>query len=453
MAGTSSSSFLNKLGLHRPELRAWGMYDWANSAFMTTIIAAVFPAYFAAVAGAGLPEGVAMARYGAATTISIVLAILIAPIIGTIADLRPLKKRLLAFFLGLGVLGCCLMFFIHQGDLLLAMLLFILGNVGIMCSFVLYEALLPHIAGPDEIDRVSTGGYALGYLGGGLLLALNLAWILNPALFGLPSGEGLSPAEETLPVRLAFVSVGVWWLLFSIPMFRQVPEPPVAEFQEISSGALVRESIGQLWMTLRDLKGYRQAFLMLLAFLIYNDGIGTIIRMATIYGTEIGIDRNSMIVAILITQFVGFPFAFLFGSLAGRIGARNSVLIGLVVYILIAVLAFFMTTASHFLILAIGVGMVQGGTQALSRSLFATIIPRHRSGEFFGMFGVIDRFAGALGSAMLMIVLTLGAPLRFGILSIALFFIVGGVILMRVDFEEGRRSARAHEAAAGLPPR
>jgi MFS transporter, UMF1 family len=236
-------------------------------------------------------------------------------------------------------------------------------------------------------------------------------------------------------------------------LFRRVPEPPVAEFQKISSGALIRESIGQLWMTLRDLRGYRQAFLMLLAFLIYNDGIGTIIRMATIYGTEIGIDRNSMIVAILITQFVGFPFAFLFGSLAGRIGARNSILIGLVVYILIAVLAFFMTTASHFLILAIGVGMVQGGTQALSRSLFATIIPRHRSGEFFGMFGVIDRFAGALGSAMLMIVLTLGAPLRLGILSIALFFIVGGMILMRVDFDEGRRSARAHEAAAGLPPR
>ena len=235
------------------------------------------------------------------------------------------------------------MFFIHTGDWLLASVLFILANIGANGSFVFYDALLPHIARDDEIDRVSTAGYALGYLGGGLLLALNLAWIQKPAWFGLPSGEGLSEPQATLPARLAFVSVAVWWFVFSIPLFRRVPEPKAALRPEERRGeSPIRAAMERLGNTARELRVYKQGFLMLLAFLIYNDGIGTIIRMATIYGTEIGIDQGAMIASILIVQFVGIPFSFLFGMLAGKIGAKRSVLLGLLVYTAICVVGYFM---------------------------------------------------------------------------------------------------------------
>ncbi|HTE17144.1 MAG TPA: MFS transporter, partial [Armatimonadota bacterium] len=211
-AAPERRGLLNALGLHRRELRAWAMYDWANSGMVTVITTAVFPIYFVTVAGAGLSEAQAAARYGWATTIGLLVIAILAPILGTLADYLPIKKRLLATFMGIGVVSTGMMFFIYHGDLLLATLLFILANIGVNGSFVFYESLLPHVAREDEMDRVSTAAYAMGYVGGGLLLALNLAWILKPGLFGLPSGEGLSQAQATLPTRLAFVSVGVWWL-------------------------------------------------------------------------------------------------------------------------------------------------------------------------------------------------------------------------------------------------
>jgi MFS transporter, UMF1 family len=438
------TGFLYKLGLHRPELRAWGMYDWANSAVMTTVIAAVFPPYYAAVAAEGAPQGMAM--FQAATTAGILIIAVLSPILGAIADFSATKKKMLATFMTIGVLAVAGMLFIQHGDWTLATILFVVANIGLMGSFVFYESLLPHIASEDEIDRVSTGGYALGYLGGGLLLALNLAWIVSPGTFGLPSGPDVTPAESTLPVRLAFLSVALWWAVFSIPLFRKVREP-ARRLEKDESGLEnpVRIAFTRLRETFRELRGYKQAFLMLLAFLIYSDGIGTIIRMATIYGTQIGIDQNSMIAAILLTQFIGFPFAFLFGSLAGWIGAKTSIFVGLVVYVMITILAFFMTTATHFLLLAAMVGMVQGGTQALSRSVFATMIPLHKSGEFFGFFGVMDRFSGSMGTVLMMVVMLFTDQVRYSIVAVALFFIVGGIILYFVNVAEGQRQARIAE--------
>jgi MFS transporter, UMF1 family len=439
--------FLFHLGLHRPELRAWAMYDWANSAFVTTVMAAVFPAFFIAVPAGHLEEQVAMGYFGTATTISIIAAAIVSPILGAFADYRGLKKPLLGTFAGVGITACLLMYLIHHGDLYLAIFLFALANFGVMGSFVMYEALLPHIAREHEIDRVATGGYAMGYLGGGILLALNLAWILAPGMFGLPSGEGLTPEQQTLPVRLAFVSVGIWWALFSIPLFRTVREPaPKLEKHERPDESTVRVVFGRLFGTFRELKLYKHAFLMMLAFLIFSDGIGTIQRMAVAYGTAIGIERDSLIVAILITQFVGFPFTFLFGGLAGRFGPKPMIFVGLTVYLGITILGYFMTTAAHFMMLAVLVGMVQGGTQALSRSLFATLIPRHKSGEFFGFFGVMDRFSGAMGSGLMVILAMLGAPLRWSIPAISIFFIGGAAILAFVNVAEGRRIARQAEA-------
>ena len=341
------------------------------------------------------------------------------------------------------------MWFIHTGDLVLAEWLFVLSLIGVAGSFVFYEALLPAHGAGRELDRVSTAGYALGYVGGGILLALNLAWIQKPGWFGLPAGPGLDESAATLPVRLAFVSVAVWWLLFSIPLFRRVPEPPPRlESDERRGENPVRAAFVRLGETFRELRGYRQAFLMLLAFLIYNDGIQTIIKMATAYGTELGIGQSALIGAILLVQFVGIPCSFLFGALAGRIGAKPALFLGLVAYAVISVLGYYMKTAAHFYVLAGLVGMVQGGTQALSRSLFASMIPPHKSGEFFGFFSVFEKFAGIFGPLIFAGTIAATGSSRNAILSVIGFFAVGAAILALVDVEQGRREAHVAEASA-----
>jgi UMF1 family MFS transporter len=287
----------------------------------------------------------------------------------------------------------------------------------------------------------------MGYIGGGLLLALNLAWIQKPAWFGLPSGPDISPSLGTLPVRLAFLSVAVWWLLFSIPLFRRVAEPAARlEPDEFSEGGVVRVAFLRLMKTFRELRGYRQAFLMLLAFLIYNDGIQTIIKMATAYGTEIGIDQGALIGAILLVQFVGIPCTFLFGTVAGRIGAKRSLFLGLLAYTVISILGYYMTNATHFYILAGLVGLVQGGTQALSRSLFASMIPQHKSGEFFGFFSVFEKFAGIFGPLIYAGTIAATGSSRNAILSVIGFFAVGAALLALVNVEEGQQVARKVEA-------
>jgi UMF1 family MFS transporter len=441
--------WLAKLGLDRPELRAWAMYDWANSAMVTTIITAVFPIYYEKVACAGMKPEQATWWFSVSTTVGMVLIAAASPLLGTIADFNGRKKEMLGLFLGLGLTSVAAMFLIHQGDWILASLLFILANIGANGSFVFYDALLPHIASDDEIDRVSTAGYALGYIGGGLLLALNLAWIQKPEWFGLPHGPNLSSSEATLPSRLAFLSVAIWWLVFSVPLFRRVSEPkPIGGFdpQQPSGTLPLRLAAARLAETGRSLRHYRAAFLMLLAFLIYNDGIGTIYRMASIYGTEIGIDRGVIIASIMLVQFVGIPCAFLFGLLAGRIGAQRSIALGLVVYTGICIFGYFMSTGTHFIILAILVGIVQGGTQALSRSLFASLIPRDKSGEFFGFFGVAEKFAGIFGPATFAVINSLTGQSRGAILAVIAFFVVGGLLLARVNVAEGQKIARAEES-------
>ncbi|MHB1562141.1 MAG: MFS transporter [Isosphaeraceae bacterium] len=447
------NGWLKRLGLDRPELRAWAMYDWANSAMACVIITAVFPIYYSSVACEGMKAEDASRLFADVTTFGMAIIAVLSPVLGTMADFNGRKKTMLGGFLVLGALACAGMFFIHQRDWRLASVLFVLANIGANGSFVFYDSLLPHIARDDEINRVSTAGYALGYVGGGILLALNLAWILKPGWFGLPSGGGLSPTQATLPARLAFVSVAVWWLVFSIPLFRRVPEPKAAGLPPgINADGVfpVRAAIVQLVATGRALGRYRQAVLLLLAFLIYNDGIGTIMRMATIYAAELKFNQSITIASIVLVQFVGIPFAFLFGMLADWIGARVAIMLGLVVYAGICVLGYFMTTEREFLVLAILVGTVQGGTQALSRSLFASMIPRSRSGEFFGFFGTFEKFAGIFGPLVFARINGISGSSRGSILAIIAFFVVGAGLLALVDVEEGRRLARAEDKAEVL---
>jgi len=435
--------FWAMLGLERPELRAWAMYDWAASSVQTTIMVAVFPIYFVKIAGAHLPASAATQRLAAVNTVALIITAFLSPILGAISDYGAMKKRLLAAFMILGAGSVAGMFGIERGDIGLASILFTISLIGAAGSFVFYEALLPHIASPHEIDRVSTAGYAVGYIGGGFLLALNLAWIQKPALFGLPSGPGLTDSAATLPVRLAFVSVAIWWLVFSIPILRSVTEPAARlEPDEHPGESAIRIAFRRLLETFRELRGYRQAFLMLLAFLVYNDGIQTIIKMATAYGTEIGIGQGSLIGAILVVQFVGIPCTFLFGGLARRIGAKRAIFLGLVAYTAISILGYFMTNATHFFILAGLVGMVQGGTQALSRSLFASMIPTHKSGEFFGFFSVFEKFAGIFGPLIFAGAIAATGSSRNAILSVIGFFAVGAALLWCVDVAEGQKAAR-----------
>ena len=433
-------SLLATLGLGRRDVRAWAMYDWADSAFHSTIITAIFPAFFAEYAAAGLEPAVATARFAWTTTIAVTIVAVCSPVLGALADYRALKKPLLGAFMAVSLVAIVLMAAIEQGAWVFAAALFLVANVGERLSWVFYDSLLPHVARPEEIDRVSTAGFAIGYFGGGILLLLNLAWILNPATFGLP--------DTVTAIKLSLVSVAVWWVLFSIPLFRHVPEPAVVlEPDETGRESPIRAAVTRVAETFRELRGYRNAFLMLLAFLLYNDGIQTIIRMAAIYGAEIGIDRNAQIAAFVVVQFVGVPFSFLFGALAARIGAKTAVFLSIAVYTGISILGYFMTTEWQFFVLAFLVGMVQGGSQGLSRSLFARMIPKHKSSEFFGFFSVFEKFAGVAGPAVFAASVTITGNSRMAVLSVIAFFVLGALVLTRVNVAEGEAQA----AAATIP--
>jgi UMF1 family MFS transporter len=434
-APAASTGLLSRVGLNRRELRAWAMYDWANSAFQCTIITAVFPVYYSTVAARGLAGAEATARFATATTIALTFIALISPVLGAYADFAGAKKRMLAGCMGVGVLATASMVFIGAGDWRLAEWLFVLANIGISGSFVFYDSLLPHIAADDEMDRVSSAGYALGYLGGGVLLLINLLWILKPHWFGL--------ADSGIASRLSFLSVAIWWVAFSIPLFRHVPEPPTKpDADAMRAGGPLKASVIQLVDTIREFRSYRQAALMLLAFLIYNDGIGTIIRMAGLYGAELKLPDSALIGAIVMVQFVGIPFAFLFGQLAAWIGAKRASFLSLIVYVVISIVGYRMTEAWQFYLLAFLVGTVQGGSQALSRSLFATMVPRHKSSEFFGFFAVFEKFAGIFGPALFAVTVSLTGSSRQAILSVIAFFVVGAILLAMVDVEAGQRAAR-----------
>jgi UMF1 family MFS transporter len=430
---------LERLGLHRPELRAWAMYDWANSAFWATVVL-IFPIYFIKVASADEPVAVATTRYATATTIAMTIVALVSPVLGAIADFAGIKKKMLGTFLAIGVTATGSMYLIHHGEWRLAALLYILGNIGVSGTQAFYDSLLPHVARDEEVDRVSSAGYALGYLGSGILMAVNLLMIQKPHLFGI--------ADAPTAMRLSFVSVAVWWLVFSIPLFRTVPEPPRRlEADESARQNPLAVGFTRLVETLRELRRYRQAFLLLLAFLVYNDGINTIIRMASAYGTELGLSQGALIGSLLVVQFVGIPFAFLFGILAGKIGAKRGILLALGVYVAISIAAYYMKTALHYFLMCMVVGMVMGGAQALSRSLFSTMIPRHKSSEFFGFFGVFDKFAGILGPALFGAVIAATGSGRKAIVTLVVFFVLGAAMLLFVDVEEGQRVAREAEAA------
>lgn len=420
-------------GLVTPEQRAWAWYDWANSVYFTTVITAVFPSFFSTYAAKGLEPAQATAQFGLITTASVAVIAILSPLLGAFADYSGARKRFLAGFMIVGVTACAAMVFIGEGDVSLAMTLFFIGNIGVSGSLVFYDALLPHVAAPEETDRVSSAGYAMGYLSGGVLLLINLAWILQPAAFGF--------ADSVSAIRASFVAVALWWAAFSLPLFRAVPEPPPDH--STRAGSAVGVAFSRLGRTCREIRRYRHAFLLFISMLLYQDGIQTVIRMSSVYGAEVGIEQTSQIAAFVMVQFVGIPCAFLFGALGARFGTKRCIFFAIGVYIVAAGLAYFMTSVVHFFLLAFLVATVLGGSQALSRALFARLIPRDRTSEFFGFYAVSERFATVFGPALFTISVLITGSSRAAILAIIGLFIAGAITLSFVDEVEGVHAARS----------
>ncbi|GAB4300352.1 MAG: MFS transporter [Thiohalomonadaceae bacterium] len=413
---------------------SWALYDWGNSAFATTVMAGFFPLFFKQYWSAGSDVTASTFQLGLANSLASLLIIFIAPALGAIADQGGARKGFLyaCTLLGAGMTGG--LYFVAQGEWLLAALLYVGGSSGFFASLIFYDALLMAVTTPARYDRVSALGFALGYLGGGLLFAFNVAMTLKPHWFGLP--------DAATAVRVSFLTVALWWGLFTLPLAFWVPEPPGGGRRGL---AAVVDGFRQLRATFHEVRRLRHIGLFLLGYWCYIDAVDTIIRMAVDYGLAIGLPAASLIVALLITQFVGFPAAVLFGRLGERLGPRTGIYIAIVVYGLVVLWATRMETAAEFYLLAVVIGLVQGGIQSLSRSLYARLIPADKSAEFFGFYNMLGKFAAVIGPILVgWVSLATGEP-RLSLLSLLVLFALGAWFLSRVNIEQGTRMARELE--------
>lgn len=497
---------------YRRRVRAWSLYDWANHAYITTTATTFFPPYFVAIASAVFAAGASaeIARdtasnvFAFTVSLALLVAAVLAPVVGTYADITGTRKRLLVGITFIGGTIASLMVMVTSGRWLLALALYFATQVAVNLALGLNSSLLPHVARPDDIGRVSSLGYAMGYVGGGTLLALNTALFLLAPRFGM---------DSSLAVRVAFLSVGVWWIAFTLPMVRVVPEPPALPLAHGASGRPLADALTRLRHTLRDIRRYRDAVTMLVAFWLYMEGIGAIYLLATAYGAALGLETAILVGTLLLTQVVAFPYALAFGRLgtpartgrdtvlalllwtaitlpiagawanqhsdvtvaqtlallavdqilgvlvavvAGRrlcnrlaraLDAKRAVLLGLAIYAIIPVWGFFLRTRAEFFMIGFLVGTVQGGTQALSRAIFADLSPRSKSGEFFGLYGLSEKFAGILGPLLYAVVGQLTHNPRASVFSILIFFALGAAVLTRVDMRAGAAVATAEQAA------
>ncbi|MBD8526758.1 MFS transporter [Pseudomarimonas arenosa] len=409
---------------------SWALYDWANSAFATTVMAGFFPLFFKQYWQAGAEAGLSSFRLGLANSSAALLVAVMAPILGAVADRTARKKRFLAGFAALGMLMTGALFCVAQGQWWLALGLYIGASVGFLAGNIFYDALLPEVAADHELDRTSALGFALGYLGGGLLFAFNVLMLLQPAWFGL--------ADATEAVPWAFVSVSLWWALFSLPLWWLVDEP-AAPYRE-TRWAAIRAGLRQLRRTLGELPQQPAVLYFLLAYWLYIDGVNTVVVMAVDYGMALGLAQQSLISALLLTQFVGFPAALLFGRLGDRFGPKAGIFVAIAIYMAVTVAASLLRNEAQFYGLAVAIGLVQGGVQSLSRSLYARLLPRDRAAEYFSFYGVLGKFAAILGPLLVGAVSYLSGSPRLSILSILLLFAAGAWCLGRVDLEAARRT-------------
>jgi UMF1 family MFS transporter len=416
------------------------MYDWANSAFATTVMASFFPIFFKEYWTVGTDPVVSTAQLGFANSTAGILVAFLAPILGAMADRGQAKKSFLLFFAAIGVMATCVLYLIPRGHWETAAACYVVAMMGFSGSIIFYDSLLTTVAPEARRDSISSLGFSLGYLGGGLLFAINVWMALSPATFGLrDSGHG---------VKLSFLSVGIWWAVFSLPLILLVRERTGAIKSPPS--VIIREGLGQLRDTFHEIRHLKTIFLFLAAYWLYIDGVDTIIVMALDYGLSIGFKAEDLIVALLITQFIGFPSALVFGWLGERIGAKRAILIGIGVYLFISIYGAFINDKREFYILACIIGLVQGGVQALSRSLYSRIIPVDKSAQYFGFYNMLSRFATVAGPILIgTTALTARAmgyqgttASRISIVSVSILFLAGGFILRKVDENKGKEEAQ-----------
>lgn len=414
---------------------AWAFYDWANSAFATSIMAGFFPIFFKQYWCSGVEASTSTFRLGLANSTGSLVVIFLAPLLGAMADQAGAKKKFLFFFAMLGVMMSAGLYTAPQGAWLMASLLYIFGIIGFCGGNVFYDSLLVSVASPASSDRVSALGFALGYLGGGLLFAGNVVMTLKPSLFGL--------ADAGAAVRVSFLTVAAWWAVFSLPILLWVPEP-ASPARPVRQG-MVAAGFRQLFTTFKEIRRLRVVLLFLAGYWLYIDALDTIIRMAVDYGLALGFASSGLIVALLITQFVGFPAALVFGRLGEKMGTKKAILLGIGIYVLVTVWAMFMETINEFYLLAVAIGLVQGGVQSLSRSLYSRLIPVDKSAEFFGFYNMLGKFAAVIGPLLMGLVGMLTGSPRLSLLAIIGLFVSGAALLCLVNEEEGARLARQLE--------
>ncbi len=414
----------------------WVMYDWANSAFATTVMAGFFPVFFKQYWSLNADATISTARLGLGNSIAGLAVALCAPMLGAIADKGGSRKRFLLFFAVMGIVMTMGLYLVSRGNWPMAVLLYGLATVGFSGGNIFYDALITGITTDDKIDIVSSLGFASGYLGGGLLFAVNVWMTLRPDTFGF--------SDTGQAVRFSFLMVGIWWGIFSIPIFLFVKEPG-GTTAGVHDEKTVKAGFYQLRQTFREVRHLKTIFLFLLAYWLYIDGVNTIIRMAVDYGISIGLGTRDLILALLITQFVGFPSAIGFGVLGRKFGTRTAIFGAIAVYLFVSIWAAFMKNSTEFYVLAIIVGLVQGGIQALSRSYFARLIPEAKSAEYFGFYNMVGKFSAIIGPVFMggmgLLIKALGynsqTASRISISSVALFFIAGGILLHFVNEERG----------------
>lgn len=425
------------------EQRAWYFYDWANSAFSTTVAGVLFGPYLIAVAENDAVDGrvgflgfdlLPGALPALVVPISTVISAFLLPVLGAVADRTERKKDLLAGFAWAGAFFAGLLFFMTGDNWQLGIVAFILANLCFGASAVFNDAILPLISTEEERDHVSSRGWAYGYAGGGLLLALNFVVVSAPGVFGMDEGTA---------VRVSLLSAAIWWAGFTFIPWRGIRNRPPLDLAPVE-GSVLQRSFGQLWATLRDLRNYPVALTFLLAYLFFNDGIQTVIGQASVYGVEeLGFDTGFVLGTYLLVQFVAVIGAIGFGRLAGRIGAKRTILGGLVVWMLIVTAALFVPEESPlpFLALGVAIGVVLGGTQALARSYFSLFIPRGKEAEYFSLYHAMDRGTSWFGSIVFFLVYSATESYRPALFALVIFFVLGGALLLRVDTARGIREA------------
>jgi len=410
------------------------MYDWANSAFATTVMAGFFPVFFKSYWANQANVEESTFYLGLANSFSGIIVAALAPFLGAIADRGSAKKKLLFTFAFLGIVMTGGLWFVQQGFWQMAVLLYILATVGFSGGNIFYDSLLPSVASKEKVDYTSSLGFSMGYIGGGLLFLVNVIMVLKPELFGLP--------DAGMAIRISFISVAVWWAVFSIPVMLWVEEPRNYE----SAGVVdaVTQGLQQLRHTFKEIRNLKVVGLFLLAFWFYMDGVDTIIRMAVDYGMSLGFPSNSLITALLMVQFIAFPATLLYYWIGTKTGIKPAIFISIIAYGMITVLGFLMSEIWHFYALAAAVGLFQGGIQALSRSLYTRIIPADKAAEFFGFYNMLGKFAVVIGPVLMGGVALATGNIRYGILSVLILFILGGFFLSKVNIEEGEKMAREY---------